>query len=348
MIYIVILVVMIILASVTVLYATLCWQPDILTDTIEWTIGVTLPVAKWVAGLPLELMTALATVMCIVHTLVLTGLSLELTQMLRGESLIVNLFLKYATPSTRKRIDQLSLMLLERKWTRYLVYLVDGIAKLVLSGVIIVMRTILDPAVSRLMLTGVLLPILMAVTLWAIMPGVVMPVLKYFIPDGWMAKDGIGERSMQIVYVTIAMGVVICGGYIVLMHATPGMAAWLAGKAPPMNFLIGITCGLFAAMSFSAIYVDGNTQQRMVQAPPSPGGDLGPSAPDARPAHLAALTVSLFVAMAVHLILPILNRKQFARLWLLGLAPRATLSSAVSSVSLAIKSPVEATKGHNS
>lgn len=347
MIYIVILVVLILLASLMVVFASLCWQPELMMDTVDWTIGVALPIAKWFAGLSLEMLVIVATILCLLHTLILTGLSLELTQMLRGESMLVRLLLKYAKPSLRKRIDRFSLMLLERKWTRYLVYLVDGVAKLALSGVIIVVRTVSDPMVSRLLITGVLLPLLMAITIWACMPGIVMPVFKKIIPDGWIPKDGPGEQSMQVVYVTVALGVAVCGGYVALMHLTPGMAAWYAGKAPPLHFLIGLTGGLFAAMSFAAIYVDGNTRQRMLQAPPH-AGDPGPSAPDARPAHLAALTIALFVSMAVHLILPILNRKQFALLWLLGLAPRATLSSAAASVARAIKSPADATKGHNS
>lgn len=345
MIYLVLLVVVIIIASFFILYASLINDPNMFSDVVGWTVGVALPFAQWFARLPVELLTYSLTGLCILHSLVLMGLPLEWTQIMRGESFMVHLLFKYSYRKTRKRIDQIALMMLERKWVRYLVYLVDGIGKLALSFVVIIIRTLTDPAVSRLFVTGVMLPLLMAITMWAFMPSFIMPVLKALVPDGWIAKEGTGERSQQVVYVTVALSVLICGGFILMMHTAPAFAAWYAGKTPPLNFLIGVSAGIFSALVFSGIFVDGNTRQSMIQA--NQAGDSEPSAPDPGPAHMSALAVSLFVAMAIHLILPQLNRKQYARMWLLGLAPRGTFSAAVSSIKALVKSPVSAAKGHN-
>ena len=43
----------------------------------------------------------------------------------------------------------------------------------------------------------------------------------------------------------------------------------------------------------------------------------------------SALAVALFVAVGLHLMLPIVNRKHFARLWLLDAAAHQSLSAAL-------------------
>lgn len=318
------------------------WIPlQLIHDVVFWCLKITLEYARRVAKLPLEKLLAVATAAALLHSLVVTGMPMWMVQQLRGESAILRWTLR--TP-LRGVIDRLVQLRYENKFLRFVCGVVEFCAQLCLMAVGLVARIVSDPAVSRMVTSSLLIPLWAAIGLWLAMPTAVMPVLRAVVPAGWLDLEGSGGEKEQLVIATALLGAVLGGVYILLMHFKPTVAAWLAGTPPPLHFLVGLTAALLVALVFSGMYADGNTRQAMV-VPGHHPTDLAsmleaedaakPKVPDVRTAHVSALLVCLSVACSMHIALPVLNRKHYARLWLLDSAMRPSLASAVLTVKAA-------------
>jgi hypothetical protein len=319
---------LVVVACVLYLGAAIGWIPGwLITAPVGWAFGVAVRAATVVARWPVRVLVLFASIACGAHSLVMMGLPLPVLHLLRGENAIKRWLL---TTRYRRTIDRLNKRKLNMRWIRWVCAVVEFFAKLALMALRIVMQMAFDPAVSRMALTTLLLPLLAAIVMWGAMPTLVMPALVLVVPDGWIEKDGTGADKEQIVYVSAALLVGVGGTFVLLNHFAPALAAWAAGKPPPAHYLAGLAAAVFASLLFAGIYADGNTKQAMLKDTETDLDKLiapDVSAPDTSAVHLSALAVALAVACVVHLTLPIINRKHFARLWLLGAADKPNLFS---------------------